>query len=91
MTWDRREPYVEELDGLVLMDRDNRTIEFRQCLRIDLSIYEKILSYYAEGPGIATWKTVGETGALVRAQDVWNESLVTPLLKHIATITLAEQ
>ncbi|MCI0422505.1 MAG: hypothetical protein L0312_25350 [Acidobacteria bacterium] len=76
---------TEELDGYIFVDSSNKTLEFRRCLRIDLSAYREIATYYTEGPGLALWKTVAEIGALVHAQNAWSSRLVTPLLEHIAS------
>ena len=79
---------TEELDGYVLIDRSNRTVEFRRCLRIDLSAYSDIATYYTEGPGVALWKTVTEIGAMVHAQQAWGSRLVTPLLEQIFVVSM---
>jgi len=85
--WEGDEPLTEELDGYILIDSSNRTLEFRHCLQIDLRAYKEIATYYTEGPGVALWKTVTEIGALVHAQQAWGGRLVTPLLEHIFVVS----
>ena len=77
---------TKELNGYIFEDDENRTIEFRLCLQIDLSKYKEVRIFYKEGPGFALWKTIDQIKKLVDAQKGWGDPLVTPLLQHIASM-----
>lgn len=80
------ETFTEDLHGYIFTDTEHRTVEFRLCLRLDLSAYDYIGTFYTEGPGVAFWKTLPEIKALVQAQVSWKSRLVTPLLEYVASL-----
>jgi hypothetical protein len=75
---------VENLDGYVLEDTSNHTVEFRLPIKIDLSPYYAEQIFFAEGTGYALWKTRMQIHKLAGGAKKWGTRQVTPLLEMIA-------
>lgn len=81
VNWTKNEELVhrERLDGYLLLDIPNRSLEFRLPYALDLHAYgpADVEVFFAEGTGYADWKSKQE---LQRLEAL---SMVTPLLKAL--------
>ena len=75
--------WEEHLQGILLIDRDNHSVEFRLPVEIDLSEFRSSEIFFAEGTGFATWmfpKQIQEIGKQIRFDGA---RTVTPFLAWI--------
>ncbi|MBN1998254.1 hypothetical protein JW935_11915 [candidate division KSB1 bacterium] len=75
--------HEELLQGFCLIDRKNKTTEFRLTVQLDLSPFTETVLFFGEGTGYAEWLSLEALNRLVKAEKVAQRAFLSPVLRAL--------